>query len=261
MTESELPTDGVSLAGLAMSMGKASIRPGTLCVVSLPLGDLEDISIRALRTLNSVSVVAAENPARTRALLRTYGITTPVVGYRDRGDVRPSIELIASLQAGATAALVCDAGTPLIADAGGHLVRAALDAGVAVTAAPGPTAALAALVLAGAAEGGFVFDGFPPRARYQRESYFLGLAAEKRTLLIYETRRYLADTLRRLRDSLGSERQIFIAHDLTKKGETRYYSGLEDAAQRFRDPAVGEYVLVISRLRQKEIPYLCSPQS
>ena len=255
-----MPTDGTYLAHVAASVGVASIRPGTLVVVSLPIGNLEDISIRALRMLRSVSVAAAENPARTRTLLQAYGISTPVVGFRDRDEVHPASDLIASLLAGGTAALVCDAGTPLVADAGCRVVRAAIDAGLTVTAAPGPVAAIVALVISGFAEGGFVFDGFPPRARYQRESYFIGLAAEKRTILLYETRRFLADTLRRLSDALGPERKVFIARDLTKPGETHYYGTLGDAKERFRDPIAGEFVLVVSRPRQKQKPNITSTQ-
>ena len=249
-TEPDLSADGIFCSNVFPCLEPTSLVPGTLYIVSTPVGDPEDISIRALRVLKSVTIIAAENPRRTRVLLQCYGIATPVTGYRNRGDGATIPGLLSALRSGDTTALVCDAGTPLIADAGVHLVRAALNAGVTLKAVPGSVAAMAALVLAGAAEQRFAFDGFPPRARALREAYFAALADEQRTILLYETRRFLADTVRRLRDSLGAGREILIARDLTKAGEALYYGVLGDAAQRVKDPPPGEYALVISRSRR-----------
>jgi 16S rRNA (cytidine1402-2'-O)-methyltransferase len=246
-TDTRLSAGGIFTAERYVRIEPIALAPGSLTIVSLPLGNPEDISIRALRVLMSVSTIAAENPPRTRALMQRYGIVAPVRGYRERDDESSPESLIQALRSGATAALVCDAGTPLIADAGAQVVRAALVAGVRLTVVPGPVAAIAALVLAGGTDHRFLFDGFPPRARAQREAYFPALAREQRTILLYETRRFLPDTLRRLRIALGPDRKVAIARDLTKPGEALFHGGLAEAEDRFRNPPPGEYTLVILR--------------
>jgi 16S rRNA (cytidine1402-2'-O)-methyltransferase len=239
-----LSSAGIFRTDWITSLPAADLRPGTLYIVSTPIGDIEDISIRALRVLKSVTVVVAENPRVTRALLRRYKIETPVTGIRLRvGDVSiPAV--LERLRAGGTAALVSDAGTPLIADAGSTLTRAAHRNGITLAAIPGPVAAIAALVVAGASAR-FSFDGFPPRARADRIAYFAALDADHRSLLLYETRSFLRDTLTRLRDSLGADRVALIARDLTKVTETLYYGTLAEAVEQFQNPPRGEFTLVV----------------
>ncbi len=248
------PGSGLSAGGIFdgsefSSLKTAGLEPGTLTLVSLPVGNLEDISLRALRVLKAVAFITAENPVRTRALLRRYAIETPVRGFRDRGDISIRAGIIDALRAGDTGALVCDAGTPLIADAGALLVQSALAAGVRLAAVPGPVAAMAALVIAGSGEQRFAFDGFPPRTSVQRAAFFAGLAGERRTILLYETRCYLPDTLRRLGGALGSDRRILVARDITKTNEALFRGMLDEAVHRFQDPPRGEYTLVISPSR------------
>jgi 16S rRNA (cytidine1402-2'-O)-methyltransferase len=243
-TDPVLSSDGIFHADWITSLPGADLRPGTLYIVSTPIGDIEDISIRALRVLKSVSVIIAENPPVTRVLLQRYKIPTAVVGIRARAGEAPIQALVERLQAGDTAALVTDAGTPMIADAGSTIVRAARRSGLTLAAVPGPVAAIAALVLAGAVER-FSFDGFPPRARADRVAYFAALGACRRTLLLYETRKFLRDTLTRLRDSLGADRAALVARDLTKATETLYYGTFAESVVQFQNPPQGEYTIVI----------------
>jgi len=220
--------------------------PGILYLVSMPIGCIEDISIRALRLLKSVSVIAAEHPAVLRPFLSHYEIDTQVERFGGRPAGKSATVLLDRLLAGGSVALVCDAGTPLIADAGFELAASARRAGVTVRSVPGACAALAALVLSSAASTRFAFDGFPPRTRSDRPAFFQGLAEERRTIVLFETRAFLRDTLQRLRDNLGSDAKILVARDLTKPSETLFQASLDEAILQFQNPPRGEYVLVTS---------------
>ena len=252
-TDDPLAADGASLYDLVRRLSCLRLAPGTVYIVSLPIGHPDDISIRALRVLKAVSVIAAENPPLTRALLHRYGIQTSVTGYRTHEGSLPIAGLLSRLRAGETVALVCDTGTPVVDDAGGSITRAALNAGLALCAVPGPVAAMAALVVAGCEDKSFAFDGFPPRHRTDRHTYFASLTAEMRNILIYESRRLLHDTLMCLRDSLGAERATLVARDLTKASQTLYYGALGEAVSQFCDPPVGEYTIVVSSRRRSNI--------
>jgi 16S rRNA (cytidine1402-2'-O)-methyltransferase len=245
-SEQPAPAEERAILEAALLLRPAVLEPGALYVVAMPIGDIEDISIRALRVLRSVSVIAAENPARTRRLLRPYGVGTEVTGYRDRRDGAAISALLGRLKRGDSVALVCDAGTPLIADAGAQLALAAIDSAIPLVPVPGPVAAVAALMAAGHAEGRFVFDGFPPRSRSDRFAYFAGLAAEPRTIILYETRPYLRDTLERLRDAIGGDRPILIARDITKPTARIFRLTTATAPGILRTPGRGEYTIVIS---------------
>jgi len=240
-----LSPGGAAHFAWAKDLQTAELRKGTLYIVSTPIGNVEDISIRALRVLKSVSIIAAENPTVTRTLLRHYHIDTPITGFRSRAD-DPVRMLIDRLRTGETVALVCDAGTPLIADAGARVVQSARAAGVPMEVVPGPTAGIAALVVAASSAGRFAVDGFPPRGRADRGAFFTGLGSEIRTIVLYETRRYLRDTLARLHDSMGPDRSILVAQDLTKPSEFLFYGTLAQAHGAFQSPPAGEFTLVIS---------------
>jgi 16S rRNA (cytidine1402-2'-O)-methyltransferase len=209
---------------------------------------MEDISLRALRILREVALIAAEDARVTRKLLDRFAITTELVSFRSHRDCDPLPDLRAHLLSGRDLAFVCDAGTPTIADPGEKLVRVALDCGASVRAVPGPVAALAALVLSGLPTGRFAFDGFPPRARTDRHAFFAALAHEPRTFLLYESPAYLNATLRDLVAVLGPNRPVAVAADLTRPGETVFRGPLSAALDHFRNRRhVGEVTLVIGR--------------
>ncbi|HZP84535.1 MAG TPA: 16S rRNA (cytidine(1402)-2'-O)-methyltransferase [Chthonomonadaceae bacterium] len=223
--------------------------PGTLYLVSTPIGNLEDISLRALRLLREVPLIAAEDARVTRKLLDHFGIGTEVVSYRSSRQPHQTETLLAALHAGRDLALVSDAGTPAIADPGASLITAAIARGIPVQPVPGPVAALSALVASGLPAGRFAFDGFPPRRRADRRAFFAALARESRTLLLYESPAYLPATLRDLLAALGRERPVAIVRDLTRSGETCFRGTLAQAVAHFRTHTPrGEYTLVIGGL-------------
>jgi 16S rRNA (cytidine1402-2'-O)-methyltransferase len=194
------------------------MKSATLYVVATPLGNLEDITLRALRVLKEVSLIAAEDTRHSRKLLAHYGIGTPLTSYYDQIERHKAPQLIAQLQHGKSIALISDAGTPGIADPGFHLVRAAIAAGVRVEAVPGPSAVAAALSVAGLPTDRFAFDGFVPARLGARRKFFAALAREPRTVVVYEAARRLVACLDDLRETLG-DRQLVIVRELTKMFE------------------------------------------
>jgi len=219
--------------------------PGTLYVVSTPIGNLEDITLRALRVLREADLIAAEDTRITRPLLRHFEIDTPLVSYQRlaRGETVES--LAARLAEGRPLALVSDAGTPGIADPGATLIRRALAQGARVVPVPGPNAALSALIVSGLPAGRFAFDGFPPRARADRRAFFESLRAERRTLLLYESPKYLLATLKDLLSVLG-DRPLAVARDLTRPTEEVYRGTLSGAIDLLRPHRLrGEFTLVV----------------
>jgi 16S rRNA (cytidine1402-2'-O)-methyltransferase len=189
--------------------------PGTLFVVATPLGNLEDITLRALRVLKEVSLIAAEDTRHSRKLLAHYGISTPLTSYYDAIERHKAPALIARLRQGSSLALISDAGTPGIADPGYHLVCAAIAAGVRVEPIPGPSAVAAALSVAGLPTDRFVFEGFVPAKAGARRKFFSALAQETRTLVVYEAARRLVACLHDLEAGLG-DRQVVMLRELTK---------------------------------------------
>jgi 16S rRNA (cytidine1402-2'-O)-methyltransferase len=220
--------------------------PATLFVVSTPIGNLEDITLRALRTLREVAVVAAEDTRRTGRLLQHYQIATPMVSLHEHNERERTPALVARLLDGEPVALVSDAGTPLFSDPGFHLVGEALTAGIRVEAIPGPSALTAALVVSGLPMQRFAFLGFPPARRAARGPWFAQLGQEPGTLVLFEAPHRIRGTLEELRHHLG-ERFVVLARELTKVHEsvTRgWISALLDGALEDR----GEYVVLVSAL-------------
>jgi 16S rRNA (cytidine1402-2'-O)-methyltransferase len=233
---------------------------GIFYIVSTPIGNPEDITLRALRILREVPLIIAEDARITRQLLHHHAITTEVISYRPRrstpetnksqrlttpDEVCERLRIL--LSSGQSAALVCDVGTPTIADPGNHLILTTISWGATLVPIPGPTAALAALVVSGLSTGRFAFDGFPPRARADRQAFFSSLQSETRTLILYETRPYLRSTLKSLTAMLGPDRTIVIARNLTTSTETLFQGSLGDAQTHFLpEPPRGEYVLILS---------------
>ncbi|MFI5366917.1 MAG: 16S rRNA (cytidine(1402)-2'-O)-methyltransferase [Candidatus Binatia bacterium] len=222
------------------------MKPGTLYVVATPLGNLEDITLRALRVLKEVGLIAAEDTRHSRKLLTHYGISTPLTSYYDQIERRKAPQLLEELKHGKSIALISDAGTPGIADPGFHLVRAAIDAGITVEAVPGPSAVAAALSVAGLATGRFAFEGFVPARHGARCKFFVALAHEPRTIVVYEAARRLPECLAALHETLG-DRQIVIVRELTKMFEEILRGTVGEMAALLRGrPLQGEVTLLIA---------------
>src|SRR5579862_716903 len=188
---------------------------GTLYVVATPLGNLEDVTLRALRVLKEVDLIAAEDTRHSRKLLLHFGIATPLTSYYDQIERRKAPQLIEALKRGKSVALISDAGTPGIADPGFHLVHAAIAAGVRVEAVPGPSAVAAAVSVAGLATDRFAFDGFVPVKPGARRRFFEAVAHEPRTVVVYEAARRLVACLHDVQAVLGN-RPVVVVRELTK---------------------------------------------
>ncbi len=190
---------------------------GTLFIVSTPIGNLADITLRAIELLRNAHLIAAEDTRRTRILLNHYAIRSKLASYNSHNQARKGPQLIRLLEEGNDIALVSDAGTPGISDPLYHLVQLALDADVGVIASPGPSAVLAALTVSGLPMDRFVFEGFLPRKK-GRKTHLEALALEKRTLVLYESPQRILKTLKDLHTALG-DRRAALARELTKKFE------------------------------------------
>jgi 16S rRNA (cytidine1402-2'-O)-methyltransferase len=202
-------------------MQAASASPGgTLFVVATPIGNLADLSPRALATLKAVAAICAEDTRHTRQLLAHYGVEKPLVALHEHNEGEIADKLVARLTAGESLALVSDAGTPLVSDPGYRLVRAARAAGVKVSPIPGASAVIAALSVAGLASDRFVFEGFLPAKAAARRERLARLAAELRTLVFYESAHRIEDSLADMAAAFGAERPAVLARELTKLFET-----------------------------------------
>lgn len=192
---------------------------GTLFVVATPIGNLEDLTFRALRILGEVELIAAEDTRRTAKLLAHYKVRRPLVSLREHNEAREASRLVGLLQAGKSIALVSDAGTPAIADPGARLVSAARQAGVPVVPVPGPSAVAAAVSVSGFALNEFVFMGFPPRSGTARADWFERVAADPRTVVFFEAPHRIRRTLQDGSSSWGI-RQIMVIREMTKLHES-----------------------------------------
>lgn len=199
-------------------MGKDAPSPGTLYLVATPIGNLEDITLRALRILGEVDCIAAEDTRRTRKLLSHYGIHTRLVSYHEHNEERRADELLDILLTGRSIAVVSDAGTPGISDPGSRIAEKAVGAGVPVHPIPGPCAVVAALCASGLSTGRFSFLGFPPRRQAARKAFFEELVGDPGTLVFYESPRRVRATLQDLLTVLG-DREAAICRELTKQHE------------------------------------------
>lgn len=221
---------------------------GILFVVATPIGNLGDISPRALETLKTVAAICAEDTRHTRQLLAHFGMERPLIALHDHNEEAQSAQLVARLQAGDSLALVSDAGTPLVSDPGFRLVRAAREAGIKVSPVPGASALIAALSVAGLPSDRFVFEGFLPAKPKARREHLAGLASETRTLIFYESAHRIEDTLTDAVAAFGGERRVVLARELTKLFETVLDgSMLAVQAQVAADPnqRKGEFVLLV----------------
>ena len=218
---------------------------GTLFVVATPLGNLEDFSVRAARTLSEVSVIAAEDTRQTRKLLARNGISTPLRSLHGHSRAGAVTGLVSLLREGQSVAYVSDAGSPGLSDPGAELVAAAREAGVRVVPIPGPSAPAAAFSVAGMAAAGFVFAGYPPRAVGERREFLQRWTATELPLVLFEAPHRIRETLTALAD-LVPERQVVICREMTKQFEQIVAAPAKDAAGLLSEEQVrGEFTLVV----------------
>lgn len=217
---------------------------GTLYVVATPIGNLEDITLRALRVLREVSIIAAEDTRRTARLLQHYSISTPTTSLHEHNERRRAGWLVEQLRGGKSVALVSDAGTPAVSDPGTGLVAAAHAAGIRVEPVPGPNAAVALISASGLAPSGFVFIGFPPHRSKARKELFASVAKEPRALVLYEAPHRVEATMRDLLAILG-DRPVAVGRELTKMHEDLVVYTIS-AALASLGSARGEYTIVVS---------------
>jgi 16S rRNA (cytidine1402-2'-O)-methyltransferase len=218
-----------------------------LYVVSTPIGHLGDLTHRAEEVLRAVDVIYAEDTRRARILLRHYGIDTPCVSYRERNEAARAAEARRRWAAGASVALVADAGTPLVSDPGLRLVRAAIDDGVPVVPVPGPSAVLAALVASGLDPEPFTFYGFLPRRGRARAARIEELRGLPHTAVFFESPERLVATLDELAEALGGDRRVVVGRELTKVHEEFVRGTLAETAAYYRRRSVrGEVVVCLA---------------
>jgi len=228
--------------------------PGSLTLVATPIGNLGDITLRALEVLKSVNVILAEDTRHSRRLLNHYAIATPLVAYHDHNEARITPSLVERMQRGEKMALITDAGTPGISDPGFYLVRAALAAGIAVTTTPGPSALLAALTLAGFPCETFVFVGFTPKKPGELTRLVESLVEEPRTTVLYVA----PHQLRKVIDAIAAcipEREMAVAKELTKLHEEITRGTAEELKTKFAPTMPrGEFVLVVKGIGWRHRP-------
>lgn len=224
---------------------------GTLFIVATPIGNLQDMTPRALEVLTRVGLIAAEDTRHSGRLLQHFGISTPTTACHDHNERDRSARLVERMLAGEDMALISDAGTPLISDPGYHLVRAAREAGVRVCPVPGPCALVAALSAAGLPSDRFAFEGFLPAKASGRRQRLQALAEETRTWMLYEAPHRLLECLEDMRDILGPDRQVVLARELTKTFETIRGAPVGELVEWVRsdsDQQRGECVLVVEAM-------------
>lgn len=219
-----------------------------LYVVATPIGNLADFTSRGIETLSSADLIAAEDTRHSRLLLQQFGIETPMVSYHDHNESDMSETLVQKMIDGTTVALISDAGTPLISDPGYRLVRLALDRGVKVIPIPGASALTTALSVSGLATDRFKFIGFLPSKKEARREVLSSLSSEQGTLIFYESRHRIAESLSDMAENLGENRRATIARELTKRFEQICHGELDSLCQQIESGdivAKGEFVVMV----------------
>jgi 16S rRNA (cytidine1402-2'-O)-methyltransferase len=220
--------------------------PGTLYIVATPIGNLEDITLRALRVLKEVDLIAAEDTRHTRILLDRHGIRKPLTSYHEHNETTKAPELVARLEQGTNIALVSDAGTPAISDPGFRLVKAAIDARVGLVPIPGASAVTAVLSASGLPTDRFVFEGFLPAKQPQRRARLQTVCHETKTLVCYEAPHRLPECLDDIREILG-DREIALAREVSKVHEEFLRGTVSEIRRQIADREIkGELTLVIA---------------
>ena len=226
---------------------------GKLYLCATPIGNLEDITLRVLRTLKEVDLIAAEDTRNSIKLLNHFDIKTPMTSYHEYNKVEKAYTLIDKMRSGVNVALITDAGTPGISDPGEVLVAMCYEAGIEVTSLPGPAACITALTLSGLSTRRFAFEDFLPPDKKERKAILEELKSETRTIILYEAPHHLVGTLEELYETLGN-RRMTLCRELTKKHETAFCSTIKDLLDFYQDQKpLGECVLVIEGKSREEI--------
>ncbi len=225
---------------------------GSLYVVSTPIGNLEDISLRAIRILKEVDLIACEDTRNTRKLLSHYQIKKPLTSYHEHNEKEKAEELLGQLRAGTNIALVSDAGTPGISDPGFRLVKIASENGIGVISVPGPSAAVAALSISGLPTSSFSFFGFLPKTKNKKEQFLKEIKDLEQTLIFYESSRRVIDTLASIIEVFG-DREISVSRELTKMFEETILGKISDVIERLRQKKElkGEFTFVVEGNKDK----------
>ena len=243
---------------------KNKIEGGKLYLVATPIGNLSDISERALKTLSEVDFIAAEDTRNSRRLLTHFGISKPMISYHEHNRRERGEEIAARLSAGESCALITDAGTPAVSDPGEDIVALLAERGIPVTSVPGACAMITALTLSALPTARFVFEGFLPVQKRERRERLEELSFERRTFILHEAPHKLRTTLDDLREVLGGDRRISLCRELTKLNEDVHRTTLEGAVEYYseKEPR-GEYVLVIEggeKRREAEVDNAMTPE-
>lgn len=231
-----------------------ALNSGTLYLCATPIGNLEDITLRVLRILKEVDLIAAEDTRNSIKLLNHFDIHTPMTSYHEHNKIAKAYQLVEKLRAGLNIAVITDAGTPGISDPGEELVRICREEGIAVTSVPGAAACVTALTMSGFSARRFAFEAFLPKDKKERQAVLDELKAETRTIVIYEAPHHLLATLEELKNALGGERRLAVCRELTKKHEENMQTTLADSLHYFEvhEPR-GEFVLVIEGVLRAQL--------
>lgn len=226
---------------------------GKLYLCATPIGNLEDITLRVLRTLEEVDLIAAEDTRNSIKLLNHFEIKTPMTSYHEFNKIEKAYQLVDKMKSGLNVALITDAGTPGISDPGEDLVRICYESGIEVTSLPGAAACITALTLSGLPTRRFAFEAFLPREKKERQTILASLEKETRTIILYEAPHHLKKTLEELHEVLG-DRPLTLCRELTKRYETAFQTTLSGAISYYQEnEPKGEFVLVIQGKKQEEL--------
>lgn len=226
---------------------------GILYLCATPIGNLEDITLRVLRTLEEADLIAAEDTRNSIKLLNHFGIKTPMTSYHEYNKIEKAHELVGKMKNGQNVALITDAGTPGISDPGEELVRICYESGIEVTSLPGACACITALTLSGLSTRRFAFEAFLPREKKERAAILSALESETRTIILYEAPHHLLKTLEELLSTLG-DRRLTLCRELTKRYETAFSTTIAEAISYYgQQEPKGEFVLVIQGKSMKAL--------
>jgi hypothetical protein len=229
-------------------------KTGTLYLCATPIGNLEDITYRVLRTLKEVDLIAAEDTRNSIRLLNHFEIKTPMTSYHEYNKIDKAYQLVAKMREGKNIALITDAGTPGISDPGEDIVRICYEEGIPVTSLPGAAACITALTMSGLPTRRFVFEAFLPKDKKEHQAVLEELKTETRTIIIYEAPHHLVRTLQELSDTLGGDRRLTICRELTKRHEEKMQTTFADSLAYYEvNEPRGEYVLIIAGRSREEM--------
>ena len=229
-------------------------KTGTLYLCATPIGNLEDITYRVLRTLKEVDLIAAEDTRNSIRLLNHFEIKTPMTSYHEYNKIDKAYQLVAKMREGKNIALITDAGTPGISDPGEDIVRICYEEGIPVTSLPGAAACITALTMSGLPTRRFVFEAFLPKDKKEHQAVLEELKTESRTIILYEAPHHLVRTLQELSDTLGGDRRLTICRELTKRHEEKLQMTLTDSLSYYEvNEPRGEYVLIIAGRSREEM--------